>query len=679
MVANTVVSPPNTTSYVVADYSLGAQFGKLTYADFILDQFHVLLLFDMAPHASILSLTGPQREDIASIKFSGEQGVAVSPSGKTQALLLRPKGQDHVVILSHSANEIQIQSNFVTNTVDAQGIAFSPDGDPVIAVWDAAAHGTRISFFTVLGHSLKQLDVGPSPEDHVLPGVGVSALQLVASDEGVILAFAHGEKELSIRYQHHKTMTIRQLISLKHPNVIDGASAIVWQQVNPHDRAFHLEKGAFDAVAESARGPAQTRISFNADQSFLVTTVADNASTLWLWQPDHPDVHTVIVFYHNIRQVAWHPRNPSVLIIVTAQQEPSVYVWYAETKPPVQCVLPLDNVGSAKLEVEWLVREGEIRSTMASARPITAREGELERFFYRKAHLIHVELPAAVEAGVDAKEVDEYRRQIAEVMPPVLVPAKENNNKTHAQGVRIAHIRLSHICGRLVRSASQVHLEKAKLELVKGNDAGIRLEDIQRYRDEILGGDFSRAPSDSCEEQWQQFRNKIREAVATIRAKIPTREDKDMVEKSKPLRFSDILDIDDIDNEEFDETPAFPSHTPFCGSATGLAHDFDAFSVMTGWRKQAAEGYYRAGSFQDPPLPSMPDEESSSETLIPSSESFIPSSDPFDFTCDTFIADCTDSDPDDVQPNLKLRCHLTEEDAGEGEEEGEEYEEYGLF
>ncbi|RMZ86565.1 hypothetical protein DV736_g6208, partial [Chaetothyriales sp. CBS 134916] len=299
----------------------------------------------MAVQASILSLTSPQREDIANIKFAGEQGVSVSPSGKTQALLLRAKGQDHIVVLTRVANEIEIQSTFATHTMDAQGIAWSPDGDPVLVVWDAAAHGTRISFFTALGHPLKQLDIEPSPTDHILADVGVSALQLVTHDEGVIIAFAHGEKELSLRYQHHRTMTTRPLITLKHPSVIDGAQAIVWQQVSQREQTFHLEKGALDAVSDSATGLGPTRISFNANQSFLATTVADNDRTIWLWQPEHPDVHTVVVFNHNVRQIVWHPRNPGVLIIVTAQKEPAVYV----------CV------GSAKLEVEWLVREGQDR------------------------------------------------------------------------------------------------------------------------------------------------------------------------------------------------------------------------------------------------------------------------------------------------------------------------------
>ncbi|RMD42607.1 hypothetical protein DV735_g2570, partial [Chaetothyriales sp. CBS 134920] len=239
----------------------------------------------------------------------------------------------------------------------------------------------------------------------------------------------------------------------------------------------------------------------------------------------------------------------------------------------------------------------------------------------------------------------------------VSVTAKENIDKTHALAVRIARIRLSHVYRRLIRSVSQVFIEKQRLELVKRKDTGMRLEEIQRYRDEILGADFFQAPSDLRQEECQQFRRKIRDVVA--RVKIPKGEDKhkDMVEKM-PFPFSTFVDIVGID----DESDAAPD------VLTELPHYFDVFSAMTGGGKQAAEGCYGARNFQDPSLPIMLDEESSSEIVVPSSESFIPSSDPFDLTYDD-NTDYTDSDADDVQPTFKLQYHLTDRGTEEDEEE----------
>ena len=60
--------------YVVADYHLGDRFGKLTYTDFLLDQHRILVCFELGVHASILSLSKPNRDDIADVKFNDSQG-----------------------------------------------------------------------------------------------------------------------------------------------------------------------------------------------------------------------------------------------------------------------------------------------------------------------------------------------------------------------------------------------------------------------------------------------------------------------------------------------------------------------------------------------------------------------------------------------------------------------------
>ncbi|RMD42989.1 hypothetical protein DV735_g2127, partial [Chaetothyriales sp. CBS 134920] len=290
---------------------------------------------------------------------------------------------------------------------------------------------------------------------------------------------------------------------------------------------------------------------------------------------------------------------------------------------------------------------------MASARHPPVREGELARLFYRKTRLLHVELPAAVQSGVDAKEVDKFRQEILDVMPPVPIPAKEDDGAAYAQGLQMAHIRLTHICGRLIRTACQVFIERARRELVRARDTAVRREDIQRYRDEILGENFSRDTSTSNEEQWQQFRSKIREAVAAAKAaKAEIMKDKDKAEKHKRLRFSDIINVDEIDDEELDEASVVIAPNPSVGdSRNELAHDFDPVS---------ASGGYTVINSQDPPLPSMFDQESSSESFLSSSESFIPSSESFDLTSDTFNCDSTDSDADDACPTSSFPPHAND-------------------
>ena len=191
---------------IVADFQLGEQFGKLTHADFILGDEHVITFFEMAGHASVLSVAGPQREDIPNVKFNDHRSIAVSPNRKIQAVLLRSKGQDHVAVLVKDDGGVKIQSSFSTHTSDAQGLIWSPDNDPVIAIWDSAAYGVKVAFFSALGHSLKQLDITALPEPDIDIGVGVTALTWAKSANGTMIALADGHKQVMLREQHHRTM-----------------------------------------------------------------------------------------------------------------------------------------------------------------------------------------------------------------------------------------------------------------------------------------------------------------------------------------------------------------------------------------------------------------------------------------------------------------------------------------
>ncbi|RMZ79050.1 hypothetical protein DV737_g3596, partial [Chaetothyriales sp. CBS 132003] len=310
---------------------------------------------------------------------------------------------------------------------------------------------------------------------------------------------------------------------------------------------------------------------------------------------------------------------------------------------------------------------------MASAQPAPAAEGDLGRLFYRKTRLVHVELPAAVESGIDTKEVDDFRQEILDVMPPVPVPvpAKEGDDDAYVQGLQIAHITLNHICGRLVRTASRVLLDKVKSEIVRDSQSAVGREDIQRYRDEILGVGFSRTGTTSNEEQWQQFKTKIREAVATLNATTSSQEiAKGNVEGRKPLRFSDVVNDDDMDEDEFkfdDEASAGIAHnTSFPDSGTELAHDFDQFSTMDDKDKKA-EGCFKSVYVQDPPLPSMVSQDSiDSFSFIPSSvsssDSFIPSSDTVNLSSDPFNSTSNNCYTDDAYPSSTFYYSIDDSD-----------------
>ena len=192
--------------YVVADYELGDQYGKLSYATFIFDPEHILVLFEMGAHASIISLTKPHRDDVPTVKFSSERAIAVSPDGRSLAMLLRTRGQDQITVLVVNEQDLQVSATFSVHTNDAQGLIWSPDGDPVIAVHEAAAYGSKVLFFSALGHPLKQLETSALNNASNFTGLGVTNLSWVAADSGTMLAVADGEKRVLVRRQVNRLM-----------------------------------------------------------------------------------------------------------------------------------------------------------------------------------------------------------------------------------------------------------------------------------------------------------------------------------------------------------------------------------------------------------------------------------------------------------------------------------------
>jgi hypothetical protein len=195
-----------TQPYLVADYHLGDQFGKLTYADFLLSPIHVVVMFEMGSHASILTLDKPQRDDIPEIKFNNKRSLSLSPDGRSVAFLLRSKGQDQVMVMSRIEDVLQPQATFLAHTSDAQGVMWSPNGDPVIAVHDSAAYGSKMFFFSALGHPLKQLDLVTIDEGSDVMGLGISSLKWATLQSQTMLAVGDGEKRVLVRRQDNRLM-----------------------------------------------------------------------------------------------------------------------------------------------------------------------------------------------------------------------------------------------------------------------------------------------------------------------------------------------------------------------------------------------------------------------------------------------------------------------------------------
>lgn len=355
-------SSTNNVSCVVADYQLGDQFGKLTYADFALGKDHAIVLFEEGNSACILSLARAQRDDLVNVKFSSSRSIVRSPSGHSLLVIQRVKGHDQVALLGTNDGNVVVQSSFDVATSDAQGAMFAPNQDPVFAVWDSAAYGTAVYFYSAMGHPLKQLDISGFSSSSAIEGLGLSTLRWAKNGEDTVLAAADGNKQVLFRHQHNRTMNAHNSGILHHPPTIDGSKSIVWQQME--DNEFSLQKGALDAVLVPDAGGNTSILELNSDQTFVATVPVDHPNSVWLWQPEHPDPHSVIIFREPVRQLLWHPRHAHVLVMTTVNKAPRVFAWYLETKPPAVCDVLLPNTASSKFEVAWLGVDSEGRRAL---------------------------------------------------------------------------------------------------------------------------------------------------------------------------------------------------------------------------------------------------------------------------------------------------------------------------
>jgi hypothetical protein len=200
---------------ILADFELGSQSGKVTLADFVFNHRHALILFETSSHASVISLTKFQRDDIPNPKFPDSKSFAQSQSGRYFSLLTRSNGQDYVSIFAPSADTLDQAVTFHPKTLDAQGMRWSPSGQPLLLVWDSATYGFKLSFFTALGHHLRQLDLTAPPIDSQVASpfdddLGVTKLDWLQRRGRTFLAVACGQTRALIYEQQSQANVSRE-------------------------------------------------------------------------------------------------------------------------------------------------------------------------------------------------------------------------------------------------------------------------------------------------------------------------------------------------------------------------------------------------------------------------------------------------------------------------------------
>lgn len=328
---------------VVLDIEFPVHYGKIFAIDFVFDHDSAIIVFELAPHASILSPTQTQRGDIPNRKFSTAQGYAISQrSGSSEteattsvlAILMRDKHTDLVVVMEKGS----VVSTFKPDTIDAQGLKWSPHGKPMLMVWDSPAYGTKLSFFSAMGHPLRQFNVGP--ENLVPTGLsfefsstGVSCVDWVekaGSRTKTKLAIGNGSRQIMVRSQGSQSLTIESH-SLQHPPVLCSSTTAIWQHLGGD--AYRPVEGVWDLGTDGIGEVELVAVSCQRQQ--LASKVHGSPNVVFIWDTKDQSVLAAIIYQREVRQLIWDNMT-TLLLIVTADSTPSFHYWHLSNMPPRQ-------------------------------------------------------------------------------------------------------------------------------------------------------------------------------------------------------------------------------------------------------------------------------------------------------------------------------------------------------
>lgn len=192
---------------------------KSAFIDFGATDREVCIWSPFGIKLTLVDFTSSKAVEIANPKFynaaSATKGSSFRASTHHLALLTRASGKDMISI--HSPTTREIERSWYPDTIDAQGLAWTPDGRWLV-VWESSAQAPRVLFYTPNGHVFKDwrgplLDASRD-KDLLQSGTGIRTLAL--SPDGRHTAIANGSTCICILH----TPSMVEAMRLRHPQVV---------------------------------------------------------------------------------------------------------------------------------------------------------------------------------------------------------------------------------------------------------------------------------------------------------------------------------------------------------------------------------------------------------------------------------------------------------------------------
>ncbi|KAH8673578.1 WD40 domain-containing protein [Xylariales sp. PMI_506] len=351
--------------------------GKSGFIDFGATDREVFVFSAHGIKLSVFNLATAKIVEITSPKFyttvSGPRGFSLRPHTNHLALLTRIAGKDTISI--HSPESREAQRSWSPDVIDVQGLTWTPDGRWLV-VWESAAQGHRVVFFTSDGHKYRDWH---GPTRHASEDVDY---QLAAGIKAVVFSpdsryAAIGDHGRCICVLH-TTNTTEQWI-LSHPRTIEPKDTIqVWQEqidsskssvaVPEFVRASHTvcPLGRAASSASELKIGVQS-LAFDCASALLAVVLEDNPSTLWIWDVHASELRAVLMFHSEVTKLDWHPTQAELLFVRCewTSYTGNVFVWDPLSAGP-RCVdfqsHHPDGKTNGKASISWLKSTAESAS-----------------------------------------------------------------------------------------------------------------------------------------------------------------------------------------------------------------------------------------------------------------------------------------------------------------------------